>query len=320
MIGSEPGRQGVADGERLLQRLLELGETAAARGLERAAPGSPGAPGAASFFRFTRSPVVRAEARALECPWLLLVLAGSAAVRARAKVVRAAAGELVFLPARIPLAIELQPEAAGEARALEIELLAEALARWLPTELALEPLTVERAAGAEEPWWIRPGRAALAALVGFCEGVLEPTTHPRVLEHQLEGVLLALAVEARPDPAAIDRARARLDLALAVRQLVRANPDGAWSLPAVAGRLGVSEATLRRRLAQQGTGLRRLVLEERMLVARTLLGDGRLNVNEVASRCGYVSAAKFSRVFKQAVGVVPSHYRAGHERGSALLS
>ncbi|HET6439835.1 MAG TPA: helix-turn-helix transcriptional regulator, partial [Anaeromyxobacter sp.] len=69
----------------------------------------------------------------------------------------------------------------------------------------------------------------------------------------------------------------------------------------------------RRRLAQRRTGLRRLLQQERMLVARTLLGDGRLTVTEVALRCGYGSPAKFSRAFKQAVGVVPSHYRPGPE-------
>jgi AraC-like DNA-binding protein len=139
--------------------------------------------------------------------------------------------------------------------------------------------------------------------------VLEPSTHPLLLVHQLQGVILALSLESSSDRAALYRARAHLDVTLAIRQLVGANPDRPWGLPGIARRLGLSQATLRRRLARRGTGLRRLVQEERMRVGRALLGDGRLNVTEVALRCGYGSPAKFSRQFKQSFGVVPSQYR-----------
>ena len=291
--------------EPLLHRLRELGDAIGARGLEHAADaGRPGAPGLASFFRFIRTPDPRTEPRALESPWLAVVLAGSMGVRADGSATRATAGEVVILPGRKALEVALWPGDCPAFQSLEVELLAGSLARRLPTDLALEHATGVSLLR-------RPGRAALAALVGFCEGVLEPTTHPRMLEHQLEGVLLAMALEGRSDPGSLERERAQLDLTLAIRQMVRATPERPWSLPATARRLGLSQATLRRRLAQRGTGLRRLVQQERMLVARTLLGDRRLNVTEVAMRCGYGSPAKFSRQFRQAFGVVPSHYRQG---------
>jgi AraC-like DNA-binding protein len=291
------------DSAALLRRLLELGYAVGARarapdGRERLTAGL------ASFFRLASAWATSTEARSLESPWLSLVLAGCMEVRGEDHRARAEAGELLVLPARRALEVTLWPPASGVFHALEIELLAEALARRPPVGFAFEP-----AAGV--PQLLRPGRGALAALIGFCESVLEPTTHPRVLEHQLEGVLLVLALETRGDPAAVERERAQLDLTLAIRQLVHATPDSTWSLHGVARRLGLSPATLRRRLAERGTGLRRLVQEERMLVGRTLLGDGRLNVGEVATRCGYGSPAKFSRQFKQTFGVVPSHYRRG---------
>ena len=307
----DPDSRPEADPDAQLQRLLEIEDAVRARALEPGAEvAPPAATGLATFLRFTHGREGRTETRALESPWLVVVLAGSMSVRTSGSATRADTGEVVILPGRTSLELAFRP-AGGEAfHALEVELLAESLVRWLPVELALEPH-----AGAGLPALRRPGRAALAALVSFCEGVLEPTTHRRVLEHQLEGVLLALSLEARADPSAVNRERAQLDLTLAIRQLVRANPDSPWSLPGMARRMGLSAATLRRRLAQRGTGLRRLVQQERMLVARTLLGDGRLNVTEVALRCGYGSPAKFSRQFRQSFGVVPSQYRAGERPG-----
>jgi AraC-like DNA-binding protein len=303
---SDPSPPGIGP-DALLERLTQLGEAIGTRGLGAAAEAERSSPGLASFFRYTRAREPRTEPRALDSPWLALVLSGSMAVHHDRRATRAEVGEVVILPGRTPLEVTLSPASATAFESLEVELLAESRVRRSPIDLALGD-------GAGVSVIQRPGRAALTALVGFCEGVLEPTTHPRLLEHQLEGVLLALVLEDRGDPASRERDRAQLDLTLAIRQIVRATPERPWSLPGMARRLGLSQATLRRRLAQRGTGLRRLVQEERMLVARTLLGDGRLNVTEVATRCGYGSPAKFSRQFKHAFGIVPSQYRQGESR------
>jgi AraC-like DNA-binding protein len=47
----------------------------------------------------------------------------------------------------------------------------------------------------------------------------------------------------------------------------------------------------------------------RIRLARTLLMDEDLNVNEVASRCGYRDATYFRRMFRRHVGVSPSRFR-----------
>ncbi len=285
----------------LLRRLQVLGPS-----VQRTAGPGPNRPaaGLAGFCRFTRAGAERHEHRVEERPWLLAVLGGSAEVGRAPGPVRAEAGEALVLPARTRLELTLSPAAEAEFEALEVEFLAESLVRWLPGELA-----IDRALAAEQPALRRAGRSGLSALVGFCEALLEPETHPLLLQHKVAEVLLAVALESEADAEALDRARARLDLTLAVRQLVRAEPDFPWNVSRTAHRLGLSPATLRRRLAQRRTGLRRLVQEERMRLARTLLGDGRLNVGEVAFRCGYGSPAKFSRLFKQSFGVVPSHFR-----------
>lgn len=47
----------------------------------------------------------------------------------------------------------------------------------------------------------------------------------------------------------------------------------------------------------------------RIRLAKTLLMDQELNVNEVASRCGYHDATYFRRMFHRQVGVAPSRFR-----------
>jgi AraC-like DNA-binding protein len=47
----------------------------------------------------------------------------------------------------------------------------------------------------------------------------------------------------------------------------------------------------------------------RIRLAKTLLMDEDLNVNEVASRCGYRDATYFRRMFRRHVGVAPSRFR-----------
>jgi AraC-like DNA-binding protein len=293
---SEPG-----DGAPLVGRLAAVAESLRGRA---GWDGTSAAARPAGFLRLLHTDAPRTEHRALDAPWLLVVLMGAARVSAGSVAVQAGPGDVVILPARILLEVALAPGPAGAFEGFEVEVLAEAVLRWLPADL-----DIAAEVGSTVPRARRPGRAALEGVVAFCEGVFAPDTHPWTLEHRLAGILLALALESSADAARTERTRARLDLTLAVRQLVRARPDASWSAARVAQRLGLSIATLRRRLSGQGTGLRRLLQEERMALARTLLADGRLNVSEVALRCGYDSPAKFARQFRRTFGMVPSRYR-----------
>jgi AraC-like DNA-binding protein len=47
----------------------------------------------------------------------------------------------------------------------------------------------------------------------------------------------------------------------------------------------------------------------RIRLAKMLLMDEELNVNEVAMRCGYHDATYFRRMFRRHVGVAPSRFR-----------
>jgi AraC-like DNA-binding protein len=86
----------------------------------------------------------------------------------------------------------------------------------------------------------------------------------------------------------------------------------------VAAAAGVSERTLSRIFAADGTSIPRQVLARRLQLARAMLADpataGRA-VSDVAARCGFTSAAHFSHAFRQHFGL-----RAGEIRRAALAA
>ena len=91
--------------------------------------------------------------------------------------------------------------------------------------------------------------------------------------------------------------------------------DGVEDQPRVARDLGISVATLRRRLAEEGTRFRDLVQERRLSTAHKLLEAG-ISAPDVAERLGYSDVRAFYRAFKKARGVTPTQYCRKHLPGS----
>jgi AraC-like DNA-binding protein len=81
------------------------------------------------------------------------------------------------------------------------------------------------------------------------------------------------------------------------------------TLKDMAVRLGLSERTLARRLAGEGTNFRDLLTERRMMTAERLLAEGRRSVGEIALLVGYGENASFTRAFRAARGQSPRAYR-----------
>lgn len=166
---------------------------------------------------------------------------------------------------------------------------------------------------ASGPHVIAPDVPALQALLHFGRTLLEEGAHEVVLRHRLQDLLLCLSIQrARapaPDVGRAVRAPPVTDLLFGSRALVRSDPAAAWPAPLVARRLGVSPATLRRRLARSGVSLRTLRLEERMALAAVLLAEPEARVGEVAARCGYGSPSKFARQYRQWFGRAPARSR-----------
>lgn len=98
-----------------------------------------------------------------------------------------------------------------------------------------------------------------------------------------------------------------------LRALIVGRLDSDWTAERVARELALSEATLRRRLATEGTSLTELLVDARMATALTLLQATAQPVSEIAATVGYESPSRFAVRFRQRFGFAPTAVR-GHER------
>ncbi|TWA69874.1 AraC family transcriptional regulator [Azospirillum brasilense] len=94
-----------------------------------------------------------------------------------------------------------------------------------------------------------------------------------------------------------------------VRELLTEDLAARWTTDQLARRLGLSEATFRRRLAQEGTSLSVLLTEMRMGQALRLLQSTDLPIIQVAFSVGYESPSKFAGRFRSRFGFPPSSLR-----------
>ena len=90
--------------------------------------------------------------------------------------------------------------------------------------------------------------------------------------------------------------------------MLRLAPD-AGRQAAIAGRIGVSPATLKRRLAGEGASFRDLRARVQDEVAKRWLGDRSASIARVAEQLGYGDAYSFRRAFARANGCSPAAYR-----------
>jgi len=77
----------------------------------------------------------------------------------------------------------------------------------------------------------------------------------------------------------------------------------------VAESLGCSERTLRRRLKQEGTNYKKILSDARYNLAKELLLDTELDIQEIANKLGYVEANSFTRAFNAWSGLSPRQWR-----------
>jgi AraC-like DNA-binding protein len=123
-----------------------------------------------------------------------------------------------------------------------------------------------------------------------------------LVDHALLGVLIALARNGHghflraSDPS----------LSARIRLLVSSAPHREWTSADFEQALHVSGATLRRRLADENTSLRVLLLEARLHHGLVLLQTSRKPLKSVAHACGYRSVPSFTRNFIARFGIEPS--------------
>lgn len=77
----------------------------------------------------------------------------------------------------------------------------------------------------------------------------------------------------------------------------------------VAAMIGMSDRSLHRHLAQEGTSFKRLLDNTRFSVAAEYLQTTGLSVDEIAVRCGYGDVSNFRKAFRRWSNLSPSDYR-----------
>lgn len=132
---------------------------------------------------------------------------------------------------------------------------------------------------------------------GVCERRLEGA-NPELARHNDEIVLRYLARYDRDNLVA--RVRATLTELL---------PSGEPAQAQVAAALHLSERSLQRKLAEEGTRYADLLQQTRQELARSYLDGRRHSVSEVAYLLGFGDTSSFTRAFKRWEGVAPSDYR-----------
>lgn len=85
---------------------------------------------------------------------------------------------------------------------------------------------------------------------------------------------------------------------------------GKASMASVAQLLGTSEATLRRRLLQEGSSFSSVLDEVRFELARRYLADPTLQLADVAQLLGFRDPATFVETFERWAGLTPESFRA----------
>lgn len=236
----------------------------------------------------------------LDTPLLVVPLSGTKNVIHGARTFSARAGDYLMIHRALDLGIENIPAADGP-------YLAGTLAfPWplvgLARQLVLHGSGLDAArfdGGVVSRNAIRPH--LLAALRQYLDLVRERAA-PALRDHALVGILVALHADGASGFLLADDP----SLAARIRLAVGAQPRHAWSSADFEAMFHVSGATLRRRLAGEGSNLRTLVREARLQHALGLLQTTRKPLARVAEECGYRSVASFREGFIGRFGVDPA--------------
>jgi AraC-like DNA-binding protein len=150
---------------------------------------------------------------------------------------------------------------------------------------------------------VSPAQALAGAGVSAAE-LLSPDTRVSVQQ-----VLIACGDAIRLSRHSSLAFRAGASMHGRVRALLLQDLGRRPSLTAVAGRLQISERTLRRRLAQQGVSFRSLLDELRAQLAVRYLRETSMKNDDIADATGFRDPATFRHAFRRWTGRPPSVFR-----------
>ena len=106
-----------------------------------------------------------------------------------------------------------------------------------------------------------------------------------------------------------ERAREAVETTEAVERVLRQKLEKRISISGVAKTLGMSERTLRRRLAEASVSFQDLLDDLRKNKALELLGNPQMSIEQVAFAVGFTDSHNFRRAFRRWTGTTPGALR-----------
>jgi len=135
-------------------------------------------------------------------------------------------------------------------------------------------------------------------------GVIDPALFPIIEEYLTRRAADGARTEGSPT-----------DL---IRALEASPLDASPTLSEAAAALGISVATLNRRLRAEGVSWRGMVQQRRMNAAARLLQQSRRDIAEIALAVGFSESASFVRSFQRHFGTTPKKFRDGQTSAGPL--
>lgn len=108
----------------------------------------------------------------------------------------------------------------------------------------------------------------------------------------------------------LEKRRSGVRTSQQVRQYLKVPGMNIPDQPTMAQLMSMSERTLKRRLAAEGTSFRDIVGEQRKTLSAELVRKHQISVTEVAARLGFSNLSSFSQAFKRWHGCSPMEFKA----------
>lgn len=147
-----------------------------------------------------------------------------------------------------------------------------------------------------------------AALQRAIQAVEDERIPGSIASHRLHEILLWIGMHG----CRFEQSTA-LTTTVKVRRLIGQDLAREWNAPSVASVFAMSEATLRRKLADEGTSLSQILVDARMSFALQLLQSTTQPVVQIALSVGYQTPSQFAVRFRDRFGFPPTAIR-GHRR------
>lgn len=94
-----------------------------------------------------------------------------------------------------------------------------------------------------------------------------------------------------------------------VRQMLLVGTESWPSASEVADRFHLSPRSFRRQLQQESVSYSELLMQVRRQLAEAFLAEGKLSIQQISERLGYIDPASFQKAFKQWTGQTPTQWR-----------